>query len=89
LCPAFFRDPTANEERVRTMIHEAAHLAGIGKADAESYYPVFDCDSKGEFESADAWMHYVQCLSGQAPEKETITGGGAATKGGSKTGGRK
>lgn len=90
LCPAFFRDPSADEERVRTMIHEAAHLAGIGNADAaESYYPVFDCSSKGEFGSADAWMHYVQCLSGQTPEEESITAGGGTGKGGSGKGGKK
>lgn len=90
LCPAFFRDPSVGEERVRTLIHEAAHLAGIGNAEAaESYYPVFDCSSKGEFESADAWMHYVQCLSGQTPEEESITAGGGAGKGGIGKGGKK
>lgn len=89
LCPAFFRDPSANEERVRTMIHEAAHLTGIGNADAaESYYPVFDCTTKGEFESADAWMHYVQCLSGQTPEEESITAGGGTAKGSTRKGGK-
>jgi hypothetical protein len=77
ICPAFFRDPGDNEGRVRTMIHEMAHVRGIGKADvAEQYFPIFDCTSPGEFESADSWANYVHCLSGQSPDQPmTITGG--------------
>jgi hypothetical protein len=76
LCPAFFRDPANNEGRIRTLIHEMAHVKGIGKADlGEQYFPVFDCDSKGAFESADSWAHYVHCLSGQTPDQPiAITG---------------
>jgi hypothetical protein len=70
LCPGFFRDPANNEGRIRTMVHEMAHVKGIGKADAgEEYFPIFDCTSKGAFESADAWANYVNCLSGQRPDK--------------------
>jgi len=75
LCPAFFKNPADNEGRIRTMIHEMAHVKGIGKADvAEQYIIIFDCTSKGAFESADAWANYVHCLSGQTPDKEEITG---------------
>ena len=70
LCPGFFADPSDNEGRIRTLIHEMAHVKGIGRADvAEQYTPVFDCTSKGAFESADSWANYVHCLSGQTPDK--------------------
>jgi hypothetical protein len=76
LCPAFFRDPSDNEGRIRTMIHEMAHVVGVGDASVgEQYFPVFDCDSKGAFESADSWANYVHCLSEQTPDKPiTILG---------------
>lgn len=79
LCPLFFSEPPDKEKqlsdikkegRTRTMIHEMAHVKGIGKADInEEYFPVFDCESKGEFESADSWANYVHCLSGSTPDK--------------------
>lgn len=77
LCPRFFADPADNEGRIRTMVHEMAHVVGIGKADAtERYYPIFDCTSTGAFESADAWSNYVHCLSGQTPDTPPqVTGG--------------
>jgi hypothetical protein len=76
LCPAFFRDPADNEGRIRTLIHEMAHVKGVGNANlGEQYFPVFDCDSKGAFESADSWANYVHCLSGQTPDQPiAITG---------------
>jgi hypothetical protein len=76
LCPAFFRDPADNEGRIRTLIHEMAHVKGVGNANlGEQYFPVFDCDSKGAFESADSWANYVHCLSGQKPDQPiAITG---------------
>lgn len=91
LCPAFFAKGTTPESRIRTMVHEMAHLQRIGSADAgEAYYPVFDCDSPGAFESADSWANYVHCLSGQTPDANVVTvpvpGGGskAAPKKGGK-----
>lgn len=77
LCPTFFDSATSDESRIRTMVHEMAHTRGIGNAStAEAYFPVFDCDSRGSFESADSWSNYVHCLSGQPPEQpETIVGG--------------
>ncbi len=79
LCPTFFSD--SPEQRVRTMIHESAHLARIGSGDlGESYCVDFDCKSScGGFDSADSWAHFVHCLSGQkADQPTTITGHGAA-----------
>ncbi len=77
LCPGFFTDPGNKEGRIRTMIHEMAHVKGIGKSvGGEEYFVVFDCTSKGAFESADSWANYVHCLSGQTPDKpEEITTG--------------
>jgi hypothetical protein len=74
LCPSFFSGSPA--ERINTMVHEAAHLAGIGTPDGESYCGVFDCQTDcGGFQSADAWAHFVFCASGQTPQTPpTITG---------------
>lgn len=85
LCPGFFRE--SPEQRVRTLIHEAAHVVGIGKADTgESYCVVFDCEHGcGGFDSADSWAQYVHCLSGQAADKPQVIRGkapGSAGKGG-------
>lgn len=83
LCPAFFARGTSDESRIRTMVHEMAHVRGIGSADAaEQYFPVFDCDTKGAFESADAWSNYVHCLSGQPPDAPVVITGGAGGTGG-------
>jgi hypothetical protein len=75
LCPAFFR--STPEERARTLVHEAAHAAGIGEVDSETYCPVVDCESGcGGFETADSWSHYVYCLStGRSDQPETVTSG--------------
>lgn len=74
LCPTFFASGTTPESRIRTMVHEMAHLQRIGTTGAsESYYPVFDCDSPGMFESADSWANYVHCLSGQTPDSNVVT----------------
>lgn len=73
LCPGFFNGSV--EERTRTMIHEAAHLAGIGNAGlGESYCGgIFDCaGSCGGFDSADSWAHFVHCLSGQIPDQPEV-----------------
>jgi hypothetical protein len=81
LCPAFFS--SSAESQIRTMIHEMAHVVGIGNADAaEQYYVIFDCDSPGEFGSADAWANYVNCLSDQTPDKPPQITAPRAGKGG-------
>jgi hypothetical protein len=75
LCPGFFSD--SSEQRIRTMIHESAHLSRIGSgALGESYCVDFDCaTSCGGFDSADSWAHFVHCLSSQKPDKPvTIKG---------------
>jgi hypothetical protein len=91
LCPAFFSD--SPEQQIRTMIHEAAHLARIGSAAlGESYCVDFDCQTScGGFDSADSWAHYVHCLSGQTPDVPiTITGtpGGSGGQQGGQQGGQ-
>jgi hypothetical protein len=64
VCPEFFSGGA--EERVRTLIHESAHLARIGKQGTESYCGVYDCSIRcGDFSDADGWSHFVHCLSGQ------------------------
>jgi hypothetical protein len=73
LCPAFFAGTP--EDQIRTMIHEAAHLSGIGSAAlGESYCVIFDCETScGGFDSADSWAHFVNCASGapvEEPESE-------------------
>lgn len=78
LCPSFFR--SGFEQQVRTLVHEAAHLARIGEAEGESYCVTFDCQAGcgAGFEAADSWSHYVHCLSNQRPDQATtITGGGS------------
>lgn len=77
LCPSFFR--SGPEQQVRTLVHEAAHLARIGEVEGESYCMTFDCESAcgAGFDAADSWSHYVHCLSNQRPDRATtITGGG-------------
>ena len=79
LCPAFFN--SSAEEQARTLVHEAAHLSGIGEVAGESYCGVYDCQSScGGFDVADSWSHLVHCLSGRTPDTPiTITapsGGG-------------
>jgi hypothetical protein len=73
LCAAFFAKGTTHESRIRTLVHEMAHLQRIGSADgSESYFPVFDCNSPGSFESADAWANYVHCVSGEKPDANVV-----------------
>lgn len=74
LCDSFF--DLDFEGQVRTLIHESAHAAGIGDPGSELYLPIFDCDSNAnDYNSADAWAHYVHCLSGQAADQpETVEG---------------
>ena len=77
------------EQRVRTLVHESAHLAhpNISKPGGESYCVVFTCeDSCGEGpldertnrhvpgRVADNWSQFAHCASGGTPDvAETIT----------------
>lgn len=75
LCPAFYG--AGRDRQVETLIHEAAHLAGIGEPDKEGYCIVFDCQgSCGGFSAADSWAHFIHCASGLAPQKppDQVTG---------------
>lgn len=68
LCPRFFT--SGPEQQIRTLVHESAHLAGIGQSEGESYCVTFDCQGGcGGFEAADSWSHYVHCTSQQRPDK--------------------
>jgi len=81
LCPAFFS--AGWEQQIRTMIHEAAHLEGIGTATfGESYCIYFDCETScGGHDSANSWAHFVHCLSGQKPDKPPIIQGQRSSQG--------
>jgi hypothetical protein len=70
LCPTYFKT-SSPEQRIRGLIHESAHLVGITQGDEpESYCPVFDCEiTCGGFYAADAWSHFVHCVSGQPADK--------------------
>jgi hypothetical protein len=84
LCPAFFANTAdAAEQRIRTMIHEAAHLARIGNAGlGESYCVIFDCTTScGGFDAADSWAHFVHCLSGQTADQPTTIIGNTSGSG--------
>jgi len=87
LCAGFFGDSA--EERIRTMIHESAHVAGIGQPKGESYCVDFDCKTScAGVNAADSWAHFVNCLSGQPADVPLTTTGGSKAPpsgGGAKT----
>lgn len=65
LCPKFFKAPVM--ERARTMVHESAHVAGIGQAKGETYCGPHVCTTVcGPPVVADAWSILVTCLNGPA-----------------------
>jgi hypothetical protein len=68
LCPGFFDVGRSNEARIRTLVHEMAHISGIHSKN-EEYFPVFDCTSSGSFDSADTWANYVNCLNNLPPDE--------------------
>ena len=72
LCSTFFS--SSQEQQTRTLIHEAAHLAGIGSASlGEAYCPIYDCETScGGFDTADSWAHFVNCLSGQPADQPEV-----------------
>lgn len=95
LCDGFFSDKavsetaTADEKRIRTLVHESAHLAhpDIREPGGESYCVLFTCeDSCGDgpvdpttnksvpARVADNWSQFVHCASRRVPDPpETIT----------------
>jgi len=64
LCTGFFS--SSSEEQMTTLIHEAAHLAGIGEGSGNEYCFYVDCETEpscGGFNFADSWTQFVKCLS--------------------------
>lgn len=66
LCPAFFS--SSPEQRIRTLMHESAHMAGIGTSGdsvKDVYRPVWRCSGNTPegFESADSWAVLAYCLA--------------------------
>lgn len=82
LCATFFAICTSDEARTRTLVHEAAHLIGVGDSGGERYFLNFTCrndppqivfgspKSGKRIDDADAWAKFVHCVSGQPPDKE-------------------
>lgn len=87
LCPAFFS--SSSEEQIRTMVHESAHVAGIGQPKGEGYCAVFDYSGPcpGGFDSADSWAQFVNAVTDRPPDKPATITGKAPPSGGS--GGKK
>jgi len=103
LCPKFFNqkagepgDATPAEQRVRTVVHEAAHMAhpNISEPGGESYCVVFTCQDScgdGPFDPqqgknvparvADNWSQFVHCASGRKPDEAgMVISGGGGKK---------
>ena len=79
LCPRFFTDSA--EQRVRTLVHESAHVAKVYFVGEEAYCAVYDCQSvcggagDKQWNMADNWGHFVHCASGQKADKpDSISG---------------
>ena len=72
LCPRWFS--MSPEDRIRNMVHEAAHVAGIGQPKSEGYCVAFTCEAVcgSGFTAADAWSQYVHCLSGRPADVSTV-----------------
>jgi len=78
LCPAFFGG--SDEQRIRTMVHESAHLTGIGDPNGEAYYLRFNSlnedpqivqgspASQNRADFADTWAKYVNAVTSQPPD---------------------
>ena len=84
LCPHFFA--TSDEQRIRTMVHESAHLTGIGDPNGESYYLKFNIRNEApnftvgnprstrREDFADTWAKYVNAvMAAPADPDDSIT----------------
>lgn len=74
LCSRFFSGRP--EQRVRALVHEAAHLSGIFLLGAEGYCAAYDCHSEcgggqDAANQADNWAHLVHCAGGRKPDAAT------------------
>jgi hypothetical protein len=73
LCQKFFQEGRSEERRIEAMIHEAAHMAGIGEPHGESYCLIYDCTTPcGGFDAADSWGHFVHCAVGQSAQQNVV-----------------
>jgi hypothetical protein len=89
-CPKFFAEegsPTPAEQRIRTVVHESAHLAhpNIREDGGESYCVVFSClDSCGDGPTdpvtgksvparvADNWSQFAHCAAGKPADEDDV-----------------
>jgi hypothetical protein len=85
LCPRFFA--MSDEKRIRTMVHESAHLTGIGNSVGEPYYTRYnrrneDPDiifqvgegsppSMNRYSIADTWAKYVNAVTDQPEDPDS------------------
>jgi hypothetical protein len=79
VCPRFFAG--SEEQRIRTMVHESAHLTGVGDPDGEAYYLQFNSfnedpqivvgnpRSHDRADFADTWAKYVNSVTGQPADR--------------------
>jgi hypothetical protein len=79
LCPRFFGG--SDEQRIRTIVHESAHLTGIGDPDGEAYYLMFNSQnedpqivqgtprSHNRAGFADTWAKYVNAITRQPEDR--------------------
>jgi hypothetical protein len=79
LCPQFFG--TTDEARIRTFIHESAHLTGVGDPQGEAYYLQFNSrnedpqivvgnpTSRKREDFADTWAKYVNAVTRQPDDR--------------------
>jgi len=80
ICPGFLE--RSEEERIRTIVHEAAHLTRfqgdfIGAHRSENYCGLMTCGiSCGGYDTADSWSHLALCLAApeEADEPELVEG---------------
>jgi hypothetical protein len=72
LCPGFFSHGA--EDQVRTMVHESAHVAGIGQASAEGYCGLYTYSGPcpGDFNAADSWAQFVNAVTDQPADQNNV-----------------
>jgi hypothetical protein len=80
LCPRFFAG--ADEQRIRTFVHESAHLTGIGDPNGEAYYLRFNARNEDpqivvgapsrttRADFADTWAKYVNAVTDQPEDPD-------------------
>lgn len=79
LCPVFFGGN--DEQRIRTLVHESAHLTGVGDPDGEAYYLLYNSRnedpqivvgtprSNNRADFADTWAKYVNAVTRQPADR--------------------